>query len=67
MPKIVERPKTRTQIQAESDAKRGIKIKAFKFKIEDIQFIEQTAKDLDLNQNELVLKAIHFYLDNHKS
>lgn len=61
MPKIVSQPKSKTQIQAESDARRGIKNKAFKLHETDIAFIIETAKALNMNQNELVMTAIRAY------
>lgn len=51
-------PKTRTQIQAESDAKRGIKLKAFKLHTDDIAMIEQVARDLNMPQNRLIVEAV---------
>lgn len=54
-------PKSRSQIQAESDARRGIKIKAFKLSLEDIQLIENTAKELNIPQNQLIMDAVRAY------
>ncbi|SPX85347.1 hypothetical protein [Moraxella ovis] len=62
MPKLTDNPKSRTQIQADSDAKRGIKLKAFKLHTDDIDFIVQSAKNLGLNQNELIVKAVRAYV-----
>lgn len=65
MPKIVSNPKTRNQIQKDSDEKRGIKLKAFKLHIDDIAMIETTAKTLNMPQNRLVVEAVKAYLANH--
>lgn len=67
MPKIVANPKSATQIQKDSDDKRGIKLKAFKLHIDDIAMIETTAKTLNMPQNRLVVEAVKAYLANHKS
>ncbi|STZ55595.1 Uncharacterised protein [Moraxella lacunata] len=64
MPKLTDTPKSRTQIQADSDAKRGIKLKAFKLHESDIEFIVATAKRLGMNQNELLMTAIREYAEN---
>lgn len=63
MPKSSDNPKTRTQIQADSDAKRGVKLKAFKLRESDIAFIVESAKNLQLNQNELIIKAVRAYVE----
>lgn len=67
MPKIVEQVKSRTQIQADSDAKRGVKLKAFKLHEDDIAMIEQAAKDLNLAQNRLIVDAVKLYLAQHRT
>ncbi|WFF38017.1 hypothetical protein LU290_07060 [Moraxella nasibovis] len=61
MPKVTTNPKSRTQIQADSDAKRGIKIKAFKLHLDDIAMIEQVAERLGLPQNQLIVEAVRAY------
>ncbi|WP_323842927.1 hypothetical protein [Moraxella sp. Pampa] len=61
MPKVTTSPKSRTQIQADSDAKRGIKIKAFKLHLDDIAMIEQVAERLGLPQNQLIVEAVKAY------
>lgn len=63
MPKSSDNPKTRTQIQADSDAKRGVRLKAFKLHESDIAFIVESAKNLQLNQNELIIKAVRAYVE----
>lgn len=66
MPKIVESPKTRTQIQSDSDAKRGIVTKSYKLHRDDVEMIKQIAQDLNMAQNELIVKAIKAYAEQQK-
>jgi len=54
----------RTSIQAKSDEKRGVKVKGFKLKLDDIAYIEQVANKHDLSHNELLMQAIRFYDEN---
>lgn len=61
MPKVVDKPKSKAQIQADSDAKRGVKIKAFKLHIDDIAYIDDLAQQHNLKNNELLIKAIRYY------
>ncbi|WLF83792.1 hypothetical protein [Moraxella sp. ZY210820] len=61
MPKIVEQPKSRNQIQYDSDEKRGVKIKGFKLHLDDIALIEQLSARLDVPQNQLIMDAIRAY------
>ena len=49
---------SRNEIQKKSDEKRGVKVKAFKMKLEDIALIEQTAARLGLSQIDLVVRAV---------
>jgi len=58
--------KTPTEIQRDSDSKRGVKVKSFKLKLDDIAYIEQVAKKHDLSHNELLIQAIRFYDENKK-
>ena len=48
---------SRREIQAKSDAKRGVKIKGFKLPIEIIEEIEELSKVLNIPQNQLIIKA----------
>lgn len=50
-----------TQIVKESDARRGVKVKGFKLSLEDIQLIENTAKELNIPQNQLIMDAVRAY------
>ncbi|WP_434278954.1 hypothetical protein [Acinetobacter sp. CE-15] len=56
--------KSPTEIQRDSDSKRGVKVKSFKLKLDDIAYIEQVAKKHDLSHNELLMQAIRFYDEN---
>lgn len=66
MPKYTTNPKTATQIQKDSDDKRGVKLKSFKLHIDDIVMIENTAKTLNMPQNRLVVEAVKAYLASHQ-
>lgn len=61
MPKIVAKPKSATQIQYDSRAKRGVKNKAFMLKLEDIELIKSLSERLGVPQNQLVMDAIRAY------
>lgn len=61
MPKVTTNPKSRNQIQYDSDAKRGVKIKGFKLHLDDIAMIEQVAERLGLPQNQLIVEAVRAY------
>ncbi len=59
---------TRVRINQKSDEKRGVKTKGFKFNINDIAMIKQTAIDLNMSEAKLVVvEAIKFYKDNKKA
>ncbi len=49
---------SRNDIQKKSDEKRGVKVKAFKMKLEDIALIEETAAKLGISQVDLVVRAV---------
>lgn len=59
-------PISRSDIQAKSDAKRGLKVKGFKLKLEDITYIEEVAKKHGLSHSELLIQAISFFDKNKK-
>ncbi|OAV28953.1 hypothetical protein [Moraxella catarrhalis] len=61
MPKITSTPKTQTQIQKESNARRGVKNKAFTLKLDDIELIKSLSKRLDIPQNQLIMDAVRAY------
>ena len=50
--------KSTTQIQAESDTRRGIKPKTFKLNIDTIAQIEKLSKEYGIPQNTLITQAI---------
>lgn len=62
MPKIVANPKTRNQIQKESNERLGIKTKGFKLHIDDIAMIDNAAKALNIPQNQLIVDAVRAYV-----
>ncbi|MCP1659344.1 hypothetical protein [Neisseria perflava] len=49
---------SRNEIQKKSEEKRGVKVKGFKLKLEDIALIEQTAAALGISQADLVVRAV---------
>ena len=61
MPKIVANPKTQTQIQKESNERRGVKNKAFTLKLDDIELIKSLSKRLNIPQNQLIMDAVRAY------
>lgn len=61
MPKITSTPKTQTQIQKESNARRGVKNKAFTLKLDDIELIKSLSKRLNIPQNQLIMDAVRAY------
>lgn len=61
MPKITSTPKTQTQIQKESNARRGVKNKAFTLKLDDIELIKSLSKHLNIPQNQLIMDAVRAY------
>lgn len=61
MPKITSTPKSQTQIQKESNARRGVKNKAFTLKLDDIELIKSLSKRLDIPQNQLIMDAVRAY------
>ena len=55
---------SRIEIQKKSDEKRGVKVKAFKMKLEDIALIEETAAKLGISQVDLVIRAVQQFAEN---
>lgn len=53
--------KTRNQIQTESDARRGVKLKAFKLPIAVIDDFERIAAQQGLTNNALLIAALEAY------
>lgn len=65
MPRIVKNPKTRSQIQIESDARRGIVRKSFSVQKADAEFIKQSADALGIPQNKMIMDALRAYMKTH--
>lgn len=61
MPKIVANPKTQAQIQKDSNARRGVKNKAFTLKLDDIELIKSLSKRMGIPQNQLIMDAVRAY------
>lgn len=54
-------PKSRAQIQAKSDAKRGVVSKTYKLHQDDVELIKSLAERLGIPQNQLIMDAIRAY------
>lgn len=61
MPKIVKNPKTRAQIQKDSDARRGVKQIGFKVPKEFAQLLDELAKQTGKTKNIIIMEAVHAY------
>lgn len=55
---------SRNEIQAKSEAKRGIKQKSFKLPLEVIAEIEALSQKLNIPQNQLIIQAIQQFKQN---
>lgn len=53
--------KSRVQINADSDKKRGVKTKGFKLHLDTIAFIEQIAKENNISQAELIKQSVELF------
>lgn len=58
--------KSRTQIQKDSDAKRGVKTKAFKLPIAFIEEFEQLARTLDMSNNAFLMHVVECYKQSNR-
>ncbi|MFB6347883.1 hypothetical protein ACFBZI_07680 [Moraxella sp. ZJ142] len=61
MPKIVANPKTRSQIQKESDARRGVKHIGFKVPIEFAERLDELAKSTGKTKNIIIMEAVELW------
>ncbi|WP_249962278.1 ribbon-helix-helix protein, CopG family [Histophilus somni] len=57
---------TNAERVAKSDAKRGIKLKAFKLPLEVIGEIEQISQQLGIPQNQLIIQALECFKQANK-
>ncbi|WP_409500208.1 ribbon-helix-helix protein, CopG family [Mannheimia glucosida] len=55
---------SRNEIQAKSEAKRGIKQKSFKLPLEVIAEIEELSQKLNIPQNQLIIQAVQQFRQN---
>lgn len=55
---------SRTEIVNRSDAKRGIKLKAFKLPVEVIAEIKELSQKLNIPQNQLIIQAVQLFKQN---
>ena len=67
MPKIVKTPKTRSQIQADSDARRGVKVASYKFPIEFIDELAELSAKTGLSRSDIIMAAVKAWQDNQAS
>ncbi|NSM11383.1 hypothetical protein G5C01_08490 [Moraxella bovoculi] len=58
MPKIVKTPKTKAQIQADSDAKRGVKVTSYKFPTEFIDELTVLSEKTGLSRSAIIMQAV---------
>lgn len=61
MPKIVQNPKTRAEIQKESNERRGIVNKAFKLHQDTVTLIKELAQVHQIPQNQLITEAVKLW------
>ena len=57
---------SRNQIQAKSEAKRGIKAKSFKLPVAFIAEIEALSERLGIPQNQLIIQAVEEFKQKHQ-
>lgn len=58
MPKLVQTPKTRSQIQADSDARRGVKVASYKFPTQFIDELAALSAQTGLSRSDIIMKAV---------
>lgn len=58
--------KSTTQIQKESDARRGLKLKATKLPVEIVALLEQLSKDTGTPQNQIIAEGIQLWATQQK-
>lgn len=58
MPKVVSNPKTKAQIQADSDAKRGVKVASYKFPIEFLNELTALSEKTGLSRSVIIMTAV---------
>lgn len=61
MPKIVKNPKTKAQIQKESDERRGIKQIGFKVPITCANELDELAKKTGKTKNVIIMEAVKLW------
>ncbi len=57
---------SRNEIQAKSEAKRGIKAKSFKLPVAFIAEIEALSERLGIPQNQLLIQAVEEFKQKHQ-
>lgn len=66
MPKIVAKPKSKAQIQKDSDEKRGVKPIGFKVPIEFAERLDELAKKTGLTKNIIIMQAVELWAMEHE-
>lgn len=61
MPKIVKNPKTKAQIQADSDARRGVKPIGFKVPIEFAKLLDELSNKTGKTKNVIIMEAVELW------
>ena len=64
MPKVTNTPKTRTQINKDSESKRGIVNKGFKIPKETADLIDQLAISQGVSRGNILVQAIQVYVQS---
>lgn len=67
MPKIVKNPKTKAQIQADSDAKRGVKVASYKFPVEFIDELAVLSEKTGLSRSAIIMQAVGLWANSQKT
>lgn len=65
MPKVTTNPKSRNQIQKESDARRGVKSIGFKVPIEFAELLDELAKQSGKTKNIIIMEAVALWQTAH--
>lgn len=56
---------SRSEIQKKSDAKRGVKSKGFKLKIEDIDYLQKLSQQSGRSQTDIITEGMRLWAEKH--
>ncbi|MDO4895657.1 hypothetical protein [Moraxella sp.] len=59
--KIIKKPKTKAQIQADSDAKRGVKVASYKFPVEFIDELTVLSEKTGMSRSAIIMQAVELW------